>query len=282
MRRVAIVLAFASSLGVAVCTALPAQAEPATDAQARELRYDLRLDLPITLSGAALWLGSELAKSSLAPARCRWCEPPGVDVAVRNALVWSDTKTPDVTSNILGFAVIPVGLLGLDALAAHGEGRLANWPVDALVIAEAAVLAGELNQAVKFVVGRERPFVHALPADQKLSTPHPDDNNLSFFSAHTSVTFALAVSAGTVASMRRYAWAPAIWAIGPALALTTAYLRIAADKHYFTDVVTGAVVGSAIGFVVPYVFHRPRESRESPSVSGGPLGSTGMSMSWIW
>ena len=40
-------------------------------------------------------------------------------------------------------------------------------------------------------------------------------------------------------------------------ATTGAYLRIAADRHYATDVLTGSAVGSAIGFSVPYLAHRP-------------------------
>src|SRR5437773_2754644 len=83
-----------------------------------------------------------------------------------------------------------------------------------LAIAEAGVIAADLNQLVKFIAGRERPFVHALAPDQKALTLHPSDNNLSFFSGHTTATMAVAVAAGTVASMRRYDWAPLVWATG--------------------------------------------------------------------
>jgi membrane-associated phospholipid phosphatase len=43
------------------------------------------------------------------------------------------------------------------------------------------------------------------------------------------------------------------------LAATTATLRMIADKHYFTDVLVGAAVGSAAGFLVPHL-HRPPDS----------------------
>ena len=115
-----------------------------------------------------------------------------------------------------------------------------------------------MNQVVKFIVGRERPFVHALPEADKPHTARPSDNNLSFFSGHTTMAFAMAASAGTVASMRRYRLAPWIWAVGIAVATVTGYLRIAADVHYASDVLTGAVVGSLAGFAVPYLFHGPR------------------------
>ena len=86
------------------------------------------------------------------------------------------------------------------------------------------------------------------------SPRHPADNNVSFYSSHTSFAFSLAVSTGTVASMRRYRWAPAVWAAGLAGAAAVGYLRIAADQHYFTDVLAGAAAGSAVGFAVPTGF----------------------------
>ena len=38
-----------------------------------------------------------------------------------------------------------------------------------------------------------------------------------------------------------------IWISALGLASATGYLRMAADKHYFSDVLTGAVVGSLVG-----------------------------------
>ena len=44
------------------------------------------------------------------------------------------------------------------------------------------------------------------------------------------------------------------WIYGPIIAILLAafpaYLRIAADKHYFTDVLTGAIIGSTIAYGV--------------------------------
>jgi membrane-associated phospholipid phosphatase len=235
--------------------------EPHARAQAApaELRYDTPVDLTITLGGAAAWLGSEIiGKGALAPDACHWCEPPAIDSAARDALKWDDTRTAETMSNVLGFGLVPAALVGLDALLAlHDDASAAIGP-DVLIIAEATIVAMDLNQAVKFLVGRERPIVHALAPDAKRLTAMPDDNNLSFFSGHTTATFAVAVATGTVASMRGYRWAPVAWALGPALAATTGYLRIAADKHYLTDVVTGAVIGSGIGFALPYFFHSAR------------------------
>jgi membrane-associated phospholipid phosphatase len=123
---------------------------------------------------------------------------------------------------------------------------------DTLPVVESAVIAGLLNQGTKFLVGRQRPFVHYGVDPSRLGET---DDNVSFYSGHTTLGFSMAVSAGMVAHQRGYKLEPVIWATGLTLATTTAYLRMAADKHYFTDVMTGAVTGTAIGIAVPLLFH---------------------------
>jgi len=226
----------------------------------------------VTAAALAFWGGTQLFESSLAPASCRWCEPGALDSAVRGALRWNDTAAANTASNVGAYALVPLTSLGLLAAGAQGEGRFGEMAGNVLVIAESVALAESANQIVKFAVGRERPFVHALPPAGKSSTDNPADNNVSFYSAHTSFAFALAVSTGTVASLRRYRWAPAIWAAGLAGAAAVGYLRIAADRHYFTDVVTGAVAGGAFGLVVPYEFHRaPAALTLVPAPGGGVM-----------
>jgi membrane-associated phospholipid phosphatase len=66
----------------------------------------------------------------------------------------------------------------------------------------------------------------------------------------------LAISAGTVAHMRGYRHANLLYGGGVALSLATGYLRIAADKHWSTDVLTGWIVGAAVGYAVPRYLHR--------------------------
>ncbi len=58
-------------------------------------------------------------------------------------------------------------------------------------------------------------------------------------------------------------------ATGFVLAAATAALRVVGDMHYLTDVLMGAVVGTATGFLVPYLLHyhdgppEPRDGGES-------------------
>lgn len=231
-----------------------------TEVRPYALKYDLSVDLPILVAGGVSWIALELAKPAIAPETCRWCGVDGFDNSVRNALRWSNTSTANTLSSVLAYGVVPVFALGIDAFAAHDARALNEFPADAMIIGEAVVLAGNVAQITKYVSGRERPFVHALPEDQKNQTSHPNDNNLSFFSGHTSIAFSLVTASATVATQRGYRLAPFIWAIGLPLACLTGYLRIAADKHYMTDVMTGAAVGSAFGVGIPLLFH-PRDGR---------------------
>jgi membrane-associated phospholipid phosphatase len=248
----------------------------ASPSRADDLEIDLGWDLGLTLGFGSAWILSETFKDELAPSSCRWCEPNGFDTAVRDALRIDDTEAADATSYVLGFGLLPAMVLGLNAASARDEGRAIQGAEDLLLVAEAVALSASLNQLTKFLVGRERPFVHALDPEWRDRTDKPSDNNLSFFSGHTTLAFAVAVSGATVATLRGYDTAPYLWAIGGALALLTGGLRIAADRHYLSDVLVGAAVGSLVGWAVPWL-HRVAEDDDGgtsvlsqATVSAGP------------
>ncbi len=241
-----------------------------------ELRYDYTTDIAITSIGVGAWVGSTVFQGRLATSTCRWCDDNRGDRFFRDHLKWNNTRSADLISGVTAFAGAPLAAYGLNGISSFQEDRQRNFLIDALIITEATVLAVDLNQIVKISVGRERPFVHALPASQKSKTNFPADNNMSFYSGHTTLAFAFTFSSGTVASMRGYKMAPWIWGTGLVASTATAYLRIAADKHYFTDVLVGAVMGSAVGFAVPYFFHSPEKSSSSVRVSVIPVTGGGV------
>jgi membrane-associated phospholipid phosphatase len=182
-------------------------------------------------------------------------------------------------STVFSFGLAPLTGFGVGALVAWHDDRLSELPADTLVVAESAVIAVNLNQIAKFVTARQRPDVHArAPGDP---SPPTSGDNLSFFSGHATLAFALATSAGTVASMRHHRLAPVMWAAGLTLATAGAYLRIAADRHYATDVLAGAIVGSAVGFGVPYFAHRPNPANACLAVAPVPGGTT-LVLSGTW
>lgn len=216
-----------------------------------------------------------IAKSQLAPDRCRWCSVDRVDDRVRSALRWSDPARAASISNLTGFVATPVLTFGLTALAAAsvaGDGERAGRILDDTIpIFETLVYSELVTQVVKFSFGRQRPEVHF----QAPGTATTQENNLSWFSGHATLAFSLAVSAGVVAHRRGSALEPVIWATGLTFATATAYLRIAADKHYLTDVMAGAAWGTAAGILVPHLTHAlPRDLHVVPAGSGVAVAGT--------
>ena len=226
-------------------------------AQARELRWDPPIDATVTLVGGALWLASVALQPELAPSACRWCRGNALDDGVREGLLWRDPRLAADVSDVTAFALVPAATLGLDALAASHDHAPRGVGLDAFLALEATVLALEANQLTKLLVARERPYVRAGHPDGIPHRSHTDDDDVSFFSGHATETFALAAATGTVATMRGYRWAPVPWIVGGGLAAGTGYLRVAADRHWFTDVLVGMIVGIGIGVAVPLLFHAP-------------------------
>ncbi len=288
--------ALADSVAVSPASVGPSPSVPRTASYVDpDFRYDLRVELPIVGIGIGAWIATEVAKPQIGPQGCRVCERApdgtdtlnGLDAGVRRLLVSGNTGVPDQISNVTGFGLIPLSMIGLGVLSNHQQGSLRQGLVDLLLVAEATVLAVDLNQLVKFAVGRERPFVHVLPEAEKPLVKNAADNNLSFFSGHTTLSFAWVTATGTVASLRRYKLAPLIWAVGIPLATLTGVMRISADRHYFTDVMTGAAIGSAMGFLGPWLHRKQKNTMAivpllSSSRTMGIAGQEGVTVGLLW
>lgn len=242
-----------------------------------ELRYDLKMDLAVTGIAATGYIITAAAKNQFLPADCRWCDVNSFDKWGRDNIKWSNTGVANKAVYVTGYALAPMAAFGLDALAAGLDERLPEFWPDALIIAEAASLSAFTTELVKIAAGRQRPNAHFGGGSTS-----PSDNN-SFYSGHTSLAFSLAAASGTVATMRGYRYAPLIWGTGMAIAATTGYLSIAADRHYLTDVIAGAVLGSAFGVGIPYLFHRPRDKTPKTSFSAAPAEGGGLlTVSGLW
>jgi membrane-associated phospholipid phosphatase len=216
---------------------------------------DWTVDGAITGGMLALWGVSELASGTLSPPRCRWCGTPGLDADVRNALAWSNKGTAAFASNVLVLSV-PAGIAMYGVLAARAAGDVKTVPADLLLVGEAVAISGVLTQAAKYATARQRPYAY-------FGTGYNGrDGHASFWSGHTSFAFSAAAAGGTVARLRGYAGWPWVYGVGFTAAAATGYLRVAADKHWLTDVLAAAVSGTAVGLAVP-LLHRavPRRMR---------------------
>ncbi len=254
----------------AFVAALSAPVAHAQSGPQQGLHYDLGVDIPVTASAVGLAVTLELLKGELAPRSCRVCGVDGLDAAARRALRWNDAGAASTMSNWTGFVFTPVTALAMGGVAAAADHRFRDTPSNALVVVEATALAVSLDGIVKLIVARQRPYAHFR--DSSEPAPADTEENLSFYSGHTNFAFAIAVASGTIASMRGYRLAPVVWAASLPWAAITGYLRIAADRHYLTDVLTGALIGSAVGFVVPFVFHR------APAATADPAATAAMQL----
>lgn len=236
-------------------------ASAAARAEVSPLAVDPRWDLPVTAAAAA---GSLLLSSSLArPGRCQWCGTNGFDDSARDDLRWSDPAPASTASDVLVNGILPVAVLANSFFSARAGGDPRAFWEDSLVIAEAAAVTGLLNAATKDATARRRPNA-GLDAT--------GSSNAAFFSGHTSLAFSLAAAAGTVSTLRGYPSAPYVWAGGLTLAAGIGYLRVAGDRHWASDVLTGAGVGGLVGFAVPWLFHRARRPGSSVAVLPAPGG----------
>jgi membrane-associated phospholipid phosphatase len=249
------------------------------DENVKRLAYDTRIDAAVTVSGGGWWLAAELLKPMLVPEKCRWCYRRAngdsalnvVDRSVRSSLKWDNTSAADDASSVIAFIAMPITAATLPGVAAGYDNHLRYAPIDALLVAEASILAADLNQLVKYIFVRERPYAHFLPHVEGGILglgESPSDSNLSFYSGHTTLAFALATSSGTIAFMRNYRLAPMVLSTQLAAAVSVGYLRIAADKHYLSDVMVGAVLGSLVGTLVPLIFHAPSAVQPTPTGTG--------------
>jgi membrane-associated phospholipid phosphatase len=225
-------------------------------AQEDQLTSNLPVDLAVTAGALAVWGGTALAKESLAPAACRVCAVPAIDAWARDRLLWDDPAPARSAFNLLGYAILPASGVALTLAGARGRGE--SWSqgfTDVLLVTEAVAISGSVSQLVKLAVGRQRPYVHYANHAEADRRPE-DDDNLSFYSGHTALAFSLVASTCTVAYLRGSRAAPWVLGIGLGAATTVGWLAVASDRHYLTDALAGAVLGSAIGWGVPWLLHR--------------------------
>ncbi len=253
MRRLGVALA------VAVLGAQPVRAD--TD----DLRVDLRVHLPVLVVAAGAGIG--LASMPLASG-CVICSSHGPDEDAREILrLGSPRLMRDAqrASDSLVSLILPAGALAASGLGAYRDGSPRHLLEDVFVVAESVTIAADLNTLAKHTLSRRRPDASSSGAGGE-----------SFYSSHTSRAFALAVSTATVATIRDREGAPWLWAAGLTLSTGVAYLRVASDSHWLSDVAVGAVVGSAVGFAVPWFLHRghskPPSSRHHFEVQPAPGG----------
>jgi membrane-associated phospholipid phosphatase len=187
---------------------------------------------------------------------CARSDVPGFD---RTALGHSSHAAQVGSDYAIAGLLVLAPALDLIDVRLHGQSWV-SFGRDVVVIGEAVLVSGALDEVVKLAVHRPRPLAYsAAPGSDVARQP---DTYLSFYSSHTSNAFAAGMAYASTFALRhpdssaRYAVYGAVVAAGAGIGT----MRVLAGKHFPSDVVTGAVVGSAIGLTVP-ALHRRRDLR---------------------
>lgn len=182
---------------------------------------------------------------------CSWCSVPGIDAGARHQLLWNNTGLADTLSTYDAYVAAP--LVGLSLLVlSDSDASPTRLIDDVLPVVETVAVVQVLTQFGKYAFARERPYAHYATGAVTV-----DSNTYSsFWSGHSVFGFAITSAAGTVCHFRHYWTEPYVWAAGITLSLSTEYLRMAADKHYLTDVVSGGLIGLATGLLIPRLMQR--------------------------
>ncbi|MCX6303922.1 MAG: phosphatase PAP2 family protein [Bacteroidetes bacterium] len=102
-----------------------------------------------------------------------------------------------------------------------------------------------VTQGLKGLIDRDRPFT-TYPGIEKLSS----GGDSSFPSGHTLEAFAVAAAISLLFSRKKFIIPVYTWSI------MVAYSRMALGVHYPSDVVAGILIGTLIGWFVPWIFKR--------------------------
>ncbi len=187
----------------------------------------------------------------------RWSSTNGFDTGIRSELRLGSAGArddADLASDLtLVFAAALLPVSGIGAKFARTHDCVETWDMFTDTF-ESLSMTLFVTEAVKLAAGRSRPSTRECdgspPADASCGS---NDRHLSFFSGHASLA---AAGAGLTCSyaISREAWGTSLrakaapCALGVAAALTTGVLRMAADKHWASDVLMSFTVGAAIGY----------------------------------
>lgn len=218
--------------------------------------YDVnaRVDGAVLASSVLAIALPALLASRIIRERCP-CDPHGVNAFDRGAIGNHSDVADAVSTVTVGLAV--VGPPALDwLLLGRGDALLS----DLVVFGEVLLVNGALVQIVKYSV--QRPLPRTYAGDPALV--RSPGGYRSFYSGHTSTAMA-ALTAAAYTARRRYGEHVWPWLVVAGVGASVAAERVAAGRHFPSDVIVGAAAGTAVGLAVPWLHRR------APSLSLLPM-----------
>lgn len=175
--------------------------------------------------------------------------------------------------HIVGTGTLAVSLVSPIMFAALPS---TEWLNAGLIYGETLLIANGIKEWIKIAVNRPRPYMYydGYPEDKV----DDGDWNCSFPSGHSTMAF---TSAAFVSYLFNLYYPDSNWRFvvtgaSFGLAALTAGLRMASGNHFFTDVLTGAVIGTVCGFAIPYMhtelFYKKFQKNKNVDMSVSPMG----------
>ena len=170
-------------------------------------------------------------------APCAPCDPTTL-APIDRWVVRLDSRGAGTASN-----VILVGVVGGGLLAPETRGNAA-------MMANAVAFTQLTTEWTKALVHRSRPILYTTGA---AAAAGDRDNRRSFPSGHTAAAFAVATAYAVMARRQHLPHATRNEILLYAGAAAVGAMRVAAGRHFVTDVLGGAVLGTAVGWVTARV-----------------------------
>jgi len=238
-------------------------------------RIDPQLDVPvIAASSMALYTGCmrQAVKSPLTTLdidRMSTLRIPGFDRVALRVDPTRQAQAQSISDNVRNVTIVAPLLLVLDRNVRKEWGGVLT-----LYVEQATVTAG-LQAWSCTLAGRYRPIAYIPGATFEQRTDARNYN--SFYSGHTASTASAAFFMAKVLDDMHPELGGKRWWLYAAATVPTAvvgYYRVEAGKHFPSDVITGALIGAATGWLVPEL-HKTVGGRNitlMPIASKGTLG----------
>lgn len=218
---------------------------PARPASAQTVSYRLTWgDAAALALGTVIYVSPSHFGLPHAKPSCVPCDPANL-LAIDRWAVHPVSNRADVGSDIALYFVA-----GWTAYAGLGGLPPEQWQGNFATFANTAIWTAATAEWVKVLVRRPRPVMYSSGAQAATAIR---SSQLSMPSGHAAISFATA-SAYVVVSGREHLshrTRNALLIYGGAVSVST--LRVVAGKHFPTDVLVGALLGTAIGFLVPVI-----------------------------
>ena len=212
------------------------------------------------VAGTVALTASAIAVSVAVEPPPRWTSTNAFDDWFRDRLRVSSTAQgrTDTASDALALTVfafpVVVDSVGVTLIGDRNK-QVAGQLV--AIQAQAYAITGFLTAVTKVAAGRARPFAQEEGCNE-LGLDCGRGVNKSFFSGHASFAFT-----GAGLTCVEHQFLPLFGRVGDPLACATALtlatltgvFRITANRHWATDVLTGAGVGLFSGWLMPWLLH---------------------------